>query len=95
MLDRTAKTLIAVLAAPLISAAAGPDTADLMVGRLDLAGSSGSTLSLGAVGLDLYTDSSYLPPRDDPYHFEIPSQRLPNKGSGIILTIPFGTGGGR
>ncbi|CAH2602479.1 conserved exported protein of unknown function [Rhodovastum atsumiense] len=93
---RHATALMLGLAGAVIMLAGDRDGPDLPLGQVGLPGGRHVTMSLGSVGLDPHSGASYVPPKgESPYYFPIPAEQPARKSPGILLRIPFGTGGSR
>jgi hypothetical protein len=69
---------------------------DLQVGPDGLQDSNGTLITMGTAGMSSHAGFSYQPGKgDDPYYFNIPSERPVESAPGILFRIPFGDDGSR
>jgi hypothetical protein len=67
---------------------------DLQLGPQGLQDSSGTLITVGTAGMGAHLAGSYQPAKgDDPYYFNIPSERPVESAPGILFHIPFGDNG--
>lgn len=69
---------------------------DLQLSPEGLQESDGTLITVGTAGIASHLAGSYQPAKgDDPYYFNIPSERPVESAPGILFHIPFGDDGSR
>lgn len=69
---------------------------DLQMSPQGLQDSGGTLITLGTAGMGSHLAGSYQPAKgDDPYYFNIPSERPVESAPGILFHIPIGDDGSR
>jgi hypothetical protein len=64
---------------------------DLQLSPEGLQDSSGTLITIGTPGMSASQAGSYRPAKgEDPYYFNIPSERPAESAPGILFRIPFG-----
>jgi hypothetical protein len=96
MITRAAGALALGLAAAIGLPNPAVAKTDLQLSSQGLQKSDGTLITTGTAGMQSNLAGSYQPGKgDDPYYFNIPSQRPVESAPGILLHIPIGDNGAR
>ncbi len=91
MIARAAGALALGFVAAVVSPNPANAKMDLQLGPDGLQDSSGTVFTIGTAGMNGHAGGSYQPGKgDDPYYFNIPSERPVESAPGFLFHIPLG-----
>jgi hypothetical protein len=96
MITRAAGALAIGIAATVGLPSPATAKMDLQLGPQGLQDSDGTLITVGTAGMQSNVAGANQPGKgDDPYYFNIPSERPVESAPGILFRIPFGDDGSR